>query len=118
MCGTIANLRQDKRTRCDLPSGKVVSPVSIDQYFSDVSRERRGELSRRALGALPKNERIKFDAWVETTTKARPVDLHHKELMMFLAVGNHAIEKGASIDEMVGAIVEHKSASGIIFAAA
>lgn len=118
MCETIENVRQDKRRSCDLPCGATVSLNDLNYKFADIPRGRRGEISRRVLAALPNGERFRFNNWVETTTKMRPVNPGHVELMMFLSIGHHASTTNAAIEDVVAKIVTQKSAVGVLLRAA
>lgn len=114
MCEKIVNVKKSIRDRSHLPNGEVVSLNELDTKFGDISSEERGMLSRKVLGALPKDELRQLNEWIETRTNARPVSLPFKELMTFFAVSHAALKVAeGSVTNLVETIVAQKSGAGI-----
>lgn len=119
MCGRISNLVRDVRHQCTLPNGRTIDPDKLDKHFESISHQQRGEISRRVLAALPKQEGIIVrDEMRKSLGKKTPLDQPVLELGVFLALGHHAIENGTTIPDIVAMIETQRSGAGIILRAA
>ena len=118
MCGRITNLVQGVRRNCTLPIGETIDPEKLDAHFDNIPHDQRGELSRRVLAALPKNENMIFkDEMRKALLKKVSLDQPVLELGTFLAVGHHAMTKGVTVHDVLKAIESSGSGVGIILRA-